>query len=43
MRYKCSECGDEFRYEVNCSQHNFEKKHEDFEILGSDAKIKIKS
>jgi hypothetical protein len=41
--YKCKECDEEFEHKVNCITHHMLKKHEKFEILGSQIEINIKT
>jgi len=43
MRYECEACGEQFSEKVNCVQHHFDKKHEDFELMETDVKLSIKT
>lgn len=42
-RYRCLECGEEIEVDVGCQNHHLEKGHEDFELIGTEVKINIKS
>ena len=45
LRYKCKDCGESaeiLESELGCVKHNFESKHENYEILGFDTEITIK-
>jgi len=41
--YMCLDCGDIFENQVQAVIHHLQEKHQNFQILGSDYKIKIKS
>lgn len=40
--YKCLECGEEFENEFQTVKHHQEIRHENFEMLGSEIKRKVK-
>lgn len=40
--YRCVECGEIFQNRVQAIKHSIEWKHENFEIIGCDIKIRIK-
>ena len=41
--YKCLDCEDEFLNRTAAMIHAYETKHTNFELIGSDIKVKIKS
>ena len=41
--YNCLECGEFFENQTAAIKHSMETKHGNFELIGADIKIKIKS
>ena len=40
---KCLECGEVIEHKYCCAKHHLETKHDEFEIIGADVKLTIKS
>ena len=41
--YRCLDCGELLEYKQHCVLHTIECKHENFELVETDIKIKIKA
>jgi len=43
LDFKCHTCGEDFESDLGCLKHHLETKHEDFELVGLNKSITIKS
>jgi hypothetical protein len=41
--FKCLECGEDFEFKAHCVIHHIDTKHQDFQVMGSDLKMIVKS
>jgi len=41
--YRCLECGETFTSSMECAIHHLHTKHSNFELVGTDVKMCIKS